>query len=177
MKITLSAVLVLLLMACATSSAPTSDIRVTAGSSDVFRRAQCYGSSDIRDKDDPRVTRHAFERDVLRRSAFLHLCGSGDKLVLSIAYQAGRGACIDCDPPTNRWSGFAFITISSGGNELAAAEWHGEGASDGRILLRRFVDDIWSFVRGGRPNASPSASRPRPRDDMGGSEVNYNIFR
>lgn len=59
MKITLSFCLTLLLMRCATSSVPQTDIRITAGSADAFLRTQCYGSSDFRDSDDPAVTHPA----------------------------------------------------------------------------------------------------------------------
>src|ERR1051326_1071443 len=99
------------LVACATSPIKQAEgsIHITAGSREVFREVICYAAPNIVDSDDPDVTVAQFERELERRHVHLRRCGPSDRVTLLIAYQAGRGACIDCDLPTTRWSGFAFI--------------------------------------------------------------------
>lgn len=132
------------LVACATSPIKKAEgsIRITAGSREAFREAACYAAPDIVDSDDLSVTVAQFERELARRHVHLHRCGPNERAILAIAYQAGRGVCIDCDLPATRWSGFAFITLMIGEREVASAEWQGAGADDGRMLLRRFAIDL-----------------------------------
>lgn len=79
----------------------------------------------------------------------LEPCAATDAaLSLAIIYQAGRGTCIDCELPNDQWSGFAFVIVHDrSGHELASAEWQGEGARDGHVLMQKFVDDLSRLLR------------------------------
>jgi len=136
--------------ACSTSGGGLvrSDVCVTEGSGVTFRGAACYSEPDIRDANDQNITARSFKRELSKREAHLLPCNVGDTVVLSIAYNAGKGVCIDCEPQPESWSGFAFVTLSENGKEVAAAEWQGGGASNGRLLLRRFVTDLVLLTEG-----------------------------
>jgi len=70
---------------------------------------------------------------------------------LDLMYQAGRGTCIDCELPMSEWSGFAFIVVTGEhGDELASAEWQGERAKDGHVLMQKFVDDLRALASSSR---------------------------
>lgn len=70
----------------------------------------------------------------------------------AIIYPARRGTCLDCELPNDQWSGFAFIIVyDRSGHELASAEWQGEGAGDGHVLMQKFASDLNRLLRASRP--------------------------
>ena len=162
MRTTVSTLLSVLLIACASSQSyddAESAIRLQSGSTVTFAGVRCFSTVDIHDVDDTSVTLVEFERQIVSRGTGLVRCTGTEDRRLQIAYQAGRGVCIDCELPKDRWAGFAFITVvDPGEKELASAEWQGSRERDGHALLRRFTDDVANLVRRDRGKESRSVT-------------------
>ena len=123
---------------------------VHVGSPSEFRGTSCYAAIDVRDEDDARVSLSRLRSQLRKVARDINPCDVYALRSLNIIYQAGRGVCIDCDLPKNQWSGFASITITEGGHEVAAVEWQGSGATDGLALLSQFTLDLAELLRSGR---------------------------
>lgn len=122
--------------------------RIHVGTKEVFGQSVCYVPIDAHDTDEVGDMAAELRRRLAITLPKLPPCTAAAAPSLAIIYQAGRGACIDCELPKDQWSGFAFIIVNdSQGHELASAEWQGERAGDGHVLMQKFVKDLGELMR------------------------------
>jgi hypothetical protein len=137
---------------CATSGLPRPEqhrdryLIVHTGSPADFHDAQCV---ELEVNDSGVGSAKAVIARTLIPNGLSVACPDETSPRLIISYTAGPGACIDCSKPSRQQSGFAFITLLRGSEEVARAEWQYWRGGTPKEMAQEFSHDLDELWQGG----------------------------